>query len=295
MKPRMLVCRQGTARQFAGLLLLALLTGGPPAGAVESYRFDFRVELDPQMFRLYGGSSPEDFCTTSAEGLRIVLPEQANGVGTAGVASRFVLRGDFVLTARYNMLDCPVPKGGYGAGLTMVVIDVTGQYGSLQSVMQKDRGHRLVAHRAVRETSGKYTHLASDHPAPGQTGRIRLTRSGSVLLYSVAADDAPGFKTLHETEFTIHDISEVQLAAQTGEWPCPVEGAWVDLEVQADRLIPPVSPVPIPGPLRWTFLLLVVLVAAQLAAMWAGRRSRRARSARAQEQEDPTVDPQAGP
>jgi hypothetical protein len=52
-----------------------------------------------------------------AGGIRIILSEKPSGFPPFGVTPRFCVRGDFEITASYELLKLERPASGYGAAL----------------------------------------------------------------------------------------------------------------------------------------------------------------------------------
>lgn len=216
---------------------LGVLAGCGSETSGESYRNDFREGLDSNMFQLFGGDDPAVHNKLTDDGLHVMIPKDAESVSGAGVMGRFVLQGDFVLTARYHTQRLTAPTGVNGAGAILVIDDAAGQVASIQKVMLSDESNRFISHVALKDADGNLDHQVQTHPASGTHGQIRLSRVGTRLRYEVKVEGAADFTSLDEEEFSDNDVTQFHLGAQTGgESPCDVSVIWQDLQIEADKI-----------------------------------------------------------
>ena len=222
-------------------------------------------DLDAQDFQLIGGDLPARYCTPDPAGLHLTIPAGDPAVSFCGLEAEFVVRGDFEITAGYEVLDLPEPEGGHGAGLKISIKDSRKEWASLQRLHGRNAGHFYSAHRAEMK-EGEYKHSSEITPTEATWGRLRLKRTGTTLQYLVAEGGSDQFVELRQAEFTDGDLAQLYFAAQTGGSPTSVDVAWTDLDVRAEELVrssyqpaekPPVWPIV----LFATVLALVILVA----------------------------------
>lgn len=204
----------------------------------ESYHVDLRDGFDAQVFTLFGGSDPSEYCSPSAEGLRVVFSANKAEVASAGAAGKLVLQGDFSITAAFQIREIAVPGGGNGAGLSMAIADAKGQVASLQCVVQPDGVRRLVAHWGVHTGASELKHEVRMLPTTAENGTLRITRRSGEIRYAVLLKGSKEYKEIHRTVFSRDEIVCIHLAAQSGEWwPCMVDVTWEGAVVKADEIL----------------------------------------------------------
>jgi RNA polymerase sigma factor (sigma-70 family) len=198
-------------------------------------------------------------------GLRITLPTGYAGkrFGT-GVACPLEIRGDFEITATYELLREPeAAKAGQGTGLFVGV--------DLNTVAD----NRATLTRGIRDATQFMTWFQLSDEADGKPlkdelrviaatankGKLRLVRTGPVLASYVAEDPGKDFVLLRHHPFSTADVKHIRLGAQTGGPDASLEALVLDLRVRADALLDqPAASVPV-GSLRGLLgaLLIVVL------------------------------------
>ena len=180
---------------------------------------------------------PEEFTRAEADGVVIDMPEDAGAVPSAGLGARFSLRGDFELSAAFELIEVPTPKEGFGAGATLAIALADGQGASVQRVKLPGRGDVYVCHRAVLQSDGAVNHVVEVVSATALAGWVRLARTDGRLSYFAAEGDNPDFRVLHETDFSKAEVRSIHLAAQTGEAPNRVKLRWKEVRVRAEKLL----------------------------------------------------------
>jgi hypothetical protein len=221
---------------------------------------DFRSTMSPTKLRLVGGEQPTKYCTVSANGLKCTIPPGTEAVSTCGVETRFVIRGDFEITAGFQLLDVPKPDQGQGAGVKISIKDSHGEWASLQRIHLSKRGQVFSAHRAVKQPDDKYKHSSEIQPTESKTGKLKLVRKKDQLTYLVAEDDSSEFTEVRTEAFTSDEIPQIFLAVQTGGAKTGVDSVWTDLRILADQIHYPHAPVASKLPSRWPYLAIPVAV-----------------------------------
>src|SRR5262245_10004120 len=98
-------------------LLLALLsTVGQTEEYAQDFHHDFRGASLPDELGLQGGAM-----TPEKEGLRITLPRDRKRMGQVGVFTNFPVKGNFEITAAYEILHADQPSEGWGVGVTLYI------------------------------------------------------------------------------------------------------------------------------------------------------------------------------
>lgn len=214
----------------------------------ESYQQNFKGQFDYQKLKLFGTDTPTNLCKLTDDGIRILYTStEEKPVPVTGVITRFPVQGDFVITGEYEILDLPKPADGFGAGLTMVIHEKSGEWASLQRLHHPKKGQIYVAHHAVpnkgegdQPPKEKYKHSVSQQKAVSKSGKVRLERRGDTLTYFVADGAEKPFVQIHSIEFPPGELKDVELASQTGKSFSSVDILWKDLRI--DHNLEPIKP-----------------------------------------------------
>jgi hypothetical protein len=204
----------------AGLLLLCLAGS---ALAEQKRSHDFRgARFDPEQLR-YVGPTPEKFCKLEAEGLRLrytgadVPPTNT----PSGVAWRLHVRGDFVATARYEILkNEPPAKGTFLAGAELylrldnpthdAVIVARGVYPNGSAAFD----FKVLTDDKVKRVTRDF----KQQPATDKSlrGRLRLARTGPIVRASFAEGEKGPFIEFQRAEIGTADVQVVRFAGIAG-------------------------------------------------------------------------------
>lgn len=197
---------------------------------------DFRGgKLDEQALELIGNDAAQ-FVKRENDGLRITLPAGAGKKGAVGVAGRFQLRGDFEVTATYELLDGPEPARLAGMILYLDFLE-TGNLASIQRARRAGEGNVYALHALISRL-GRTDRWERSFPTDSRTGKLRVARQGSKLCFLVADGDSDDFRLLHRTDCNTTDIRAVRAVVdvQTAAAPYPVDVRWIDLTIRAEEL-----------------------------------------------------------
>ena len=157
-------------------------------------------------------------------------PEQTDRIGL-DLRARF--RGDFEITAAYEILLADQPKVGHGVGVTLL-IDLDGPTGETLELLRAARVNEGQAYGCARitvdpEGKAKYEHLWN--PTTSKAGHLRITRKGTEVVYSAREGGAEEFKDLARMKCGDDDIKRVRFAAFMGVTPNSVDVFLKDLQV----------------------------------------------------------------
>src|SRR5262249_13039292 len=203
-------------------LLLLCIAG--PALAEQKLAHDFRgARFDPECFQ-YVGPTPDKFLNLEAEGLRLRytgadVPPTNN---PSGVAWRFHVRGNFVATARYEILKCEPPsKGTFLAGAELYLrLDNPNRDAIMVARGVHPNGSSAIDFKAlVRDAEcNRITRDYKWHPTTEKSlrGRLRLARTGSIVTASFAEGDEGQFTEFQRSEIGTADIRLVRFAGIAG-------------------------------------------------------------------------------
>jgi hypothetical protein len=254
------------------LVLLALVRVQTAQGG--DFTHDFRTTrvLPPELQPF--GPEVGERATFEPEGLRIRLPAQREQPGAGvGVHTRFVVSGDFEITLSYDLLAVEKPARGRGSGVSLY-LEIGSPWqaaATLARVTRVKEGESYVVWRGLRDGPAKGNDRVQTFPAKVRSGKLRLTRTGSSLRYSVAEGDAGVFRGLAQVDFITSDVDSIRFAANTGESPTALDIRLHALQIRAAGLPTGGRGV---GPDNqrargWLFWMLL-LGAATLVVTWAG-------------------------
>jgi WD40 repeat protein len=215
-------------------------TDAKPAGPREFHQ-DFRAfEPNSQILRPVGqGGQPDD------KGVRIILPAGQGILPAAGFAPGFSVRGDFEVTASFEVLRADRPDTGYGVGVSIyAAIDPNANDAVSLARRVLPDGKAVFMSDRLKPVDGKENHQLQTVPSASATGRLRFRRVGSVLRYFVA--DGPGaeFVPMGEVEFGTAEVRYVQVGGNAGQSQAGLDVRLLDFSVRADELpgLPAVEP-----------------------------------------------------
>jgi len=218
------------------------------------------------------------------EGLRLTLPRGHEGVGpTTGVAAALIVRGDFEITAAFEILHEPALVQARDK-LTRFTVDIVlnkpGLNAASISRAVSGKGFQFVTWSGLQDEPTRKAKISMDYLAgAAKTGRLRLTRRAAVLFFygSKGSDD---FTLLKQYPFAADDLSEVRLVGSTGEADAALDVRVLDLRIRAESLpgMPAAGPAVVEGK-EWLVIVLGgSLVLALGLGMWLFLRHRRSRS-----------------
>jgi hypothetical protein len=255
----------------------------------QAYRQSFLdKQYDFRRLRISAPGGATSLVRPDPRGVRITIPPKLGE--TVAIETKFAVHGDFDLRATYEILACPTPDTGWGAGPELLV-KPPGDWDKLAALNRvarpkpKDSVYSAAFVSTVggeKKTTGKWP------PTSAKKGTLRLVRTGSILHYLVAEGDKQEFRLIHQVDFGAEDLEMARLAAVTGGSPTAVDLLWKDIELRAEALpgLPHTSTAT-PGQSPW-WLLSVIGAVMMLAGMavWflAAAQRRRAVGARPKDQ-----------
>ena len=205
-----------------------LLCSALPAFAQQSHKHDFRGgKFDSDVLKFYG-QTPEKYFTQENEGLRL----RYTGVGaapsnfTAAVVWRFHARGDFTVTARYEILNVEKPKTGYGVGPELYLWFKNANEDAIpfSRVIAPNGDTSIQFGRITKNENGQRRPSPQDSkwvPATDASlrGAFRITREGNLLIASFAEGTDGKFVEIQRIEITNADVAMIRFAGISGGDP----------------------------------------------------------------------------
>lgn len=258
-----------------------LLSASHASELQDEYRCDFRRQnfdnaslapLSPGTIRLMRPGS---------DGLEMSLPA-GRMLPTVGISPVVRVRGDFEITASFEIRNQRSPQAGYGCGPTMYITTHSKAETSAMLGRLSRPGRKEVFSTNISSTvDGSRQQQVGLFDTPTRRGKLRLVRVGADLQFLVADSEHGPFRQLREAEFTQDDIELVRLAAQQSDAATPVDVVWHEVVIRAEVLLdrpetlaagerrhnPTYAPAPKPERLSWWWsiasgLALIVLASA---------------------------------
>jgi RNA polymerase sigma factor (sigma-70 family) len=279
----------------------------PPA---KEYAEDYHPALQGEGkvvagLRLFGPEA-EECVQFEPAGLRFALPAgyPRERPGT-GVVTQFGARGDFEITARYEILQEPrVPGWGNPTRLMLVAVPHDRPEPDVWYRANENRAE-LARHVAESNQVGQFVadltkwnpvvpkdpwgneifntielHNKHQRPATAQAGRLRLVRHGATLYFYTSEEPQDAFTLLSRGQFGTKDLKNVRLLAATGGPPASLDVRVTDLRIRADGFVGESEPVVAPAAPENMWLVLLaagvpILAGAVALAVWLVARRRR--------------------
>jgi hypothetical protein len=252
--------REEALMNLAGLLLsTTALTLGQPGERLE-FRLGNGLENLP-LITLHGRDA-QNGARGDGRGLRIRLPVNKEPASLVYVEARFRVRGDFEITAGYELVAIgkPPPSEGAGVSLSVRFDSARGPRGSLDR-LNTPAGDVFRTDWTTAAADGKSKHDWATTPAKAAWGRLRLVRTGEKMQYA-AADGGRQYRELRAENVGKDDVEQLRFTC-TNSWSVvPVDIRLLDLTVQASAVVNESSMLqrqtaPVPW---WVFVSLGLLV-----------------------------------
>ncbi|HJT78163.1 MAG TPA: protein kinase, partial [Gemmataceae bacterium] len=203
----------------ARALLLQVVSPAPPS--TEFYQ-DFRGGQAPAPPLYLAGPDAATLTRPEAGGFRVTLPRDRKGQERVGLEMPTRIKGDFEITAGYEILQVEQPvKGPHGVAFSLLVETDTPRHDVVE-LARATRGTEGEVYNCARITTGddgkrKYQHAFP--PASGEKGRLRLTRVGREVTLSAAEGEAGEFQELTRYDLGPEDVIAVSATGFTGYAP----------------------------------------------------------------------------
>jgi hypothetical protein len=229
---------------MAAALLLAL---SAPCGALAAELvLDFRGgKVDRKLFRFDTKEAFESF-KQEPDGLRVQYVPGKTPNKTLGIAWNYQVRGDFVVTARYEILAIEKPAKGNGVGVELyLMLDDPGKKPNEKDGIPLTRLERSGSGSTItiqqRTTNADGNRVSKNYKtvpttADSERGRLRLARQGSTMIASFALGDAEEFQELKRFEIGTMDVTLVRFAGMSGGDPnASMDMRLLEFRLQADE------------------------------------------------------------
>jgi hypothetical protein len=171
------------------------------------------------------------------KGVRVKLPaEKSNKYDTVGVAAQFGIKGDFEVTARYEIIEAPQPAEGAGVGFELYIMTESAAKAALMVAHRfPPEGNQLyVCGRIAANAQGRREgSFFNEVPANAKSVDLRVIRIGPMAVVSVRQDDDKAFRVVNRVALGAEDVRFLRVGANPGGAPCAVDLRLVHLRVRA--------------------------------------------------------------
>jgi DNA-directed RNA polymerase subunit RPC12/RpoP len=194
-------------------------------------------EIGPEFH--WHGLDPHSVAVFEPPGLRITLPRGFLGkrMGT-GIGIDTLVKGDFEITMRYEMIQEPEPDGAGEGNCLFLWVDLNKpemNRGFISRGVGPEKQFLTWYHLSQGENE-KPIDVLRTFPAKGAVGRLRLVRTGSVLFHYVAEGNRAEFTLLEQHPFGAEDLQSIRWGGQTNGPNAALEGRFFDVRIRADSL-----------------------------------------------------------
>jgi hypothetical protein len=198
--------------------------------------------LDDQRLRMVGTDQPP-IVRFDRSGMTVRLAKDRQSSAAVGVAFRSTVRGDFNITASFQVLqvEAPSPSRRAGVSLYLQTNTPTQEASSLWWIKRHTRkgvSDSLLCERVTTDDTGKRRHRNEQFkPEGSKLVKLRLVRKGSELKYLVAEGAKKTFRELHTEELGTEDVTFLRFAADRGDSPTALEVRFLELHIRADEFV----------------------------------------------------------
>jgi len=217
----------------AGVFMIAF-----PSGLAADFHQDFRGKpFAARSFRVIGPEASTRI-KSEDEGLRITLPAEQKSPEHVGLATTFLIKGDFEITVRYEILHADPPTTGNGVGLEFYVLTDTPTTEALgfYRLQRVKEGNVYMFTRATTTDQGQRRNTHKYKPSTTKAGQLRLTRAGTEVTYWAAEGAEDAFRKLHRVQLGAEDVHTVMLTAFPGKAQCAVDLRLIEFSVRAGEV-----------------------------------------------------------
>jgi serine/threonine protein kinase len=244
------------AVSILGIALLAQIiappeyANPPEHGLLSEIYQDFRgaSPVGPN-FKLEGHDA-RSLLTKEDGGVRIMLPAKRKECDPVGLRLTSRVKGDFEITASYEIIQADRPTSGHGVGVQLYLMTdtPTDEALDLLRTTRVAEGNVYVGNRMTTAQDGN-RHQLQYFQTSAKTGQLRITRTqGEAILW--AAEGAGDFRPLCRYSLGAEDLKIVKISAFPGWTQNAVDVRIKDFRVRSGALIPddPLAPAPKVGP-----------------------------------------------
>jgi hypothetical protein len=272
MAGKMFLClnEKGLVMSFAGLVLLS--TTLAPGQIPNHFEYDFRKNpTKPGTLKLMGKEA-KSLIQFQQGGVQFTFPDKKGAeVAPVGIGPTFKLRGDFTITAAFEIQQEAEPApASSGLNLHIYIDTNTTRAATLLRSYKPGKGIQLVAHQLTRGSDGKGKHVFHPVNATGNfsSGQLRIKRTGTKLTFLTAEGTSATFQQFHELDWVADDVRLLRVGGTNSKAATPFRFRILALEIKSEEL--PTYAVPPEEPSSFQFYLILGLVTTAVLAGAAG-------------------------
>lgn len=257
-------------------LIAVTVQPAQPGPSAVQYAQTIPAGLDDGTLMLTG-TKLGNLASVTRSGLRVRLPSGQPSIPPVGIITIFRIEGDFEIEGGYQMLSKDRPESGSGAGISLYLefADRDRSAFTVARYLHPTNGDCFVTHRSVT-TGGKRTYDTNTAHATATYGRLRLTRSGTTLSFSVA-DGRQGYREIRSEDVGPWPVQLVRVAVENGRGKTAVDAILTDFRARASAF--PTEPLVAPSDsIRWWLVPLALGMAVIAVLAWRWRSRHRARA-----------------
>ena len=203
-------------RLWRGLIASWLLLGAAEVSGGESFMQSFTQERSGEPMVMLTSRGAAKYAKLTPEGYLFSLPAGQAHDPAAGLLAQFRARGDFEITATYEIVEHDSPSMGYGSGASLCVIAASNDAATVARVDHPKRGQVIATdRRGAPAADGKARHHVKMVPATNDSGKLQLIREGGTLRY-LATDVEGELKEIRRESFVTYELTTIRLSADTG-------------------------------------------------------------------------------
>jgi hypothetical protein len=207
----------------------------------DRYLIDFRGgHYDHRRLTIEGSGSLGHLAKPGPDGLRMVVPAGTEG-RHVGIYTRFGLRGDFEVTASYEVRGAARPKvrtgPGIGPELCLRSVAGWGNYASMAWSLTESRDFPIVVGGFARTVDEARRRLGGSERAAARSGVFRIVRSGGTVRFLASAIEDRDFHEVYAGEFGTDDIDLVRITAIFEGSDDLLDVVWKELSIRAESLL----------------------------------------------------------
>lgn len=203
--------------------------------AEESFQQNLRGSNSGEPMLTLTSADAAEHAEPTAEGYLFSLPASDAPLPPAGLLTQFRVRGDFEITAGFEIVGLTPPATGYGSGASLFVLCNSRDGATVARFAMPKAGEAIVTDRMSPAGLSGDKHDVQTAPTRSKSGKLRLAREGATLRYLFSEGGAE-FQEVRRENFTKSDLTTVRLAADTGLSTGALAVRFTDFSVRADAL-----------------------------------------------------------
>ena len=182
------------------------------------------------------GPGGRQFVSRTPKGWTIAVPE-SSPTDAIGLTSKAVIHGDFILEAAYEIEAAEQPTSGAGIGPSLYVA----VEGGAKNAAQLARLNRIKEGPVVSSAflftgkNGRRRHDVEFSPCEVSSGRLKLERRGSAMIYSHQEPHGQWIQT-RQVDFGRQPVSTMRIALERGGEATPATIHWTEISLHLNEL-----------------------------------------------------------